>query len=67
MSNANKLITEAEKWVGYLEKKSNRYLNDFTANAGNNNYTRFAVDYCDYFGEKKMYIRHSLGVRCSYP
>lgn len=53
MSNANKLITEAEKWVGYLEKKSNRYLNDFTANAGNNNYTRFAVDYCDYFGEKK--------------
>ena len=53
MSNANKLITEAEKWVGYLEKKSNKNLNEFTANAGNNNYTRFAVDYCDYFGEKK--------------
>jgi len=53
MSNAEKLIAEAEKWVGYLEKKSNRNLNDFTANAGSKNYTRFAVDYCDYFGEKK--------------
>ncbi len=53
MTNSEKLIAEAEKWVGYLEKKSNHSLNDFTANAGNNNYTRFAVDYCDYFGEKK--------------
>ena len=53
MTRANDLIAEAEKWVGYLEKKSNRNLNDFTANAGSNNYTRFAVDYCDYFGEKK--------------
>lgn len=53
MTNPEKLIAEAEKWVGYLEKKSNERLNDFTANAGNNNYTRFAVDYCDYFGEKK--------------
>ena len=53
MSNAKKLIAEAEKWVGYLEKKSNRNLNDFTANAGSKNYTRFAVDYCDYFGESK--------------
>lgn len=53
MTMANELIAEAEKWVGYLEKKSNHSLNDFTANAGSNNYTRFAVDYCDYFGEKK--------------
>ena len=53
MTNSEKLIAEAEKWVGYLEKKSNHSLNDFTANAGSNNYTRFAVDYCDYFGEKK--------------
>lgn len=53
MIRASELIAEAEKWVGYLEKKSNRNLNDFTANAGSNNYTRFAVDYCDYFGEKK--------------
>ncbi len=53
MSNAELIIAEAEKWVGYLEKKSNRNLNDFKANAGSNNYTRFAVDYCNYFGEKK--------------
>lgn len=29
---------------GYLEKKSNAYLNDFKKNAGYNNYTRFARD-----------------------
>lgn len=46
-----KIVDEALKWVGYLEKKSNISLNDFTANAGSNNYTRFAVDYCSYFGE----------------
>lgn len=51
MSNAQKTVNEALKWVGYLEKKSNANLNDFTANAGSNNYTRFAVDYCNYFGE----------------
>ena len=53
MTRANELIAEAEKWVGYLEKENNRNLNDFTANAGSNNYTRFAVDYCDYYGEQK--------------
>lgn len=46
-----KIVDEALKWIGYLEKKSNASLNSFTANAGSNNYTRFAVDYCDYFGE----------------
>lgn len=29
---------------GYLEKKSNAYLNDFKKNAGYNNYTKFARD-----------------------
>lgn len=29
---------------GYLEKKSNAYLDDFTKNAGYNNYTKFARD-----------------------
>lgn len=47
----NSIVEEAKKWVGYLEKASNSNLNDFTANAGDNNYTRFAVDYCNYFGE----------------
>lgn len=30
-----KLINRALSWDGYLEKKSNRDLDDFTANAGN--------------------------------
>lgn len=51
MTRANDLTAEAKKWTGYLEKKSSKNLNDFTANAGSNNYTRFAVDYCNYFGE----------------
>lgn len=38
-------INQAMKWVGYLEKKSNKNLDDFTANAGKNNYTRFNRDY----------------------
>lgn len=29
---------------GYLEKKSNAYLDDFKKNAGYNNYTKFARD-----------------------
>ena len=41
----DRLIVEAEKWVGYLEKKSNSQLDSFTANAGSNNYTRFNRDY----------------------
>lgn len=41
----DRLIAEAEKWVGYLEKKSNSQLDSFTANAGSNNYTRFNRDY----------------------
>lgn len=38
-------IQQAMKWVGYLEKKSNKNLDDFTANAGKNNYVRFNRDY----------------------
>ena len=40
-----KLIEQALSWNGYLEKKSNRDLDNFTANAGNKNYTCFARDY----------------------
>lgn len=40
-----KLIDQAKSWDGYLEKKSNRDLDDFTANAGNKNYTCFPRDY----------------------
>lgn len=41
----DRIVAEAEKWVGYLEKKSNANLDDFTKNAGSNNYTRFNRDY----------------------
>lgn len=43
--NASNIISVAEKYVGYLEKASNKNLDDFTANAGSNNYTCFARDY----------------------
>ena len=38
-------VAQARKWVGYLEKASNKNLDDFTANAGKANYTRFGRDY----------------------
>lgn len=37
-----KIAKEAAKYIGYLEKKSPEQLEDFTANAGKNNYTMFA-------------------------
>lgn len=39
-----KLIGIAKNEVGYLEKKSNSQLDDKTANAGRNNYTKYARD-----------------------
>lgn len=39
---ALKVVAEAEKFIGYLEKKSNAHLEDFTKNAGSNNYNMFA-------------------------
>ena len=41
---ASKLIKIAEAEVGYLEKASNSQLDDKTANAGSNNYTKYARD-----------------------
>lgn len=40
-----KVIQEALKWVGYLEKKNNNSLDSFQGNAGYNNYTIFAQQY----------------------
>lgn len=51
MTAAERLTAEAKKWEGYLEKASNKDLDDFTANAGKNNYTCFARDYYSYTGE----------------
>lgn len=41
---AKKLISIVEAEVGYIEKKSNARLDDKTANAGANNYTKYARD-----------------------
>lgn len=44
MNEAQKVIDIALKEVGYIEKKSNSQLDDKTANAGKNNYTKYARD-----------------------
>lgn len=44
MKQVEKLITIALNEVGYLEKNSNRDLDNKTANAGKNNYTKYARD-----------------------
>lgn len=41
-------VAEAKRWIGYLEKKSNKDLDSFTANAGKANYTRFNRDLISY-------------------
>ncbi len=51
MTQADKVIAAAEKWIGYLEKASNANLSDLTANAGDGNYTIFAKHYKDRWGE----------------
>lgn len=40
----DKVIRIAEAEIGYLEKKSNYKLDDKTANAGSNNYTKYGRD-----------------------
>ena len=40
----NKLLKTAENEVGYLEKKSNAQLDNKTANAGSNNWTKYGQD-----------------------
>ncbi len=47
---ASDLIKVAKKYNGYLEKKSNKLLDDFKANAGKGNYTRFAREYTKFTG-----------------
>ena len=44
MSAIDKLIAVAEAEIGYLEKKSNKDLDDKTANAGSANYTKYNRD-----------------------
>lgn len=59
MSTVNNLIEIALNEVGYLEKRSNNNLDDKTANAGYNNYTKYARDLDNvknfYNGRKQSY------------
>lgn len=50
MNAVKDLIDKAKTWTGYLEKASNCNLDNFTANAGSNNYTCFARDYYKHTG-----------------
>lgn len=43
-SSIRKLIDTANQEVGYLEKATNKQLDNKTANAGRNNYTKYARD-----------------------
>lgn len=57
---AEKLLNEADKWVGYCEKKDTSNLGDSSPegkiiNAGQNNFTIFAKHLDDYTGEKDIY------------
>lgn len=44
MKASEKLILTAKAEIGYLEKRSNSQLDSKTANAGGNNYTKYARD-----------------------
>ncbi|MDY3619323.1 CHAP domain-containing protein [Agathobaculum sp.] len=51
MGMADKVLAAAERWLGYLEKRSNSQLTSLGANAGDGNYTIFAVRYKERWGE----------------
>ncbi|MCH5185057.1 MAG: S-layer homology domain-containing protein [Oscillospiraceae bacterium] len=76
MTAREKLINTAISYVGYTEKASAENLDDFTANAGKNNYTSFARDYknasgidvqgqpwCDVFAD--MMFVYTFGAECA--
>ena len=50
MKAIEKLIATAEAELGYLEKKSNKNLDDKTANAGSSNYTKYNRDLKEWTG-----------------
>jgi len=47
----DRVLSVAAAEVGYLEKKSNSQLDNPTANAGSNNYTKYARDYKTFAGK----------------
>lgn len=53
-----RLLSQAEAEIGYLEKASNADLDDKTANAGDGNYTKYArdLDKVSFFNGKKQHV-----------
>lgn len=56
VTEAAKIVAEAQRWIGYHEKASPQKLESFTENVGNKNYTRFSVHArsetgCGYFAD----------------
>jgi hypothetical protein len=49
MTQAERYIAFLSKFKGYLEKETNENLEDFTANAGDENFTLFGKWYDDFF------------------
>lgn len=45
-------VKMAQSYIGYEEKKSNKDLDDFHANKGSNNYTKFQRDCVGYTGDQ---------------
>lgn len=54
MNAVEKLIAVAEAEVGYLEKESNKNLDDKTTNAGDENYTKYNRDLLAWTGVGKV-------------
>lgn len=49
---ADAFVAMAQSYIGYEEKKSNAYLDDFHKNAGRNNYQKFQRDVVGYTGDQ---------------
>lgn len=60
-----KVVDRAVSEIGYLEKKSNADLDSKTANAGTNNYTKYARDLDDYKGQTWFYGHKQGFAYCS--
>ncbi len=48
MNRLESILGRLTREIGYLEKETNNRLDEGTANAGDNNYTKYARDYSDW-------------------
>ena len=65
MKSIDKVLSIARQEIGYLEKRSNSQLDSKTANAGSNNYTKYARDLYPSLqdGYKRQDIHHTGGIQ----